>query len=133
MKKILLPIDVSERSLKTINQFKSEYKPEEAEVTLLTVMDAASHFKYGDEYERYRQKRLKELDELSAQLEGYKVNTVVLQGSPGAQIVEYIENNKFDMLIMTRSKRGVLGKLGSVAAYIVNKAPNMDLYILREG
>ncbi len=132
MKKVLLPIDVSERSLKTINRFKEGYTPEEAEATLLTVMEGSSHFKFNDEYERYRQKLLKEMDGLAAQLEGYKVNTVILQGSPGSSIVEYAKNNKFDLLIMTRSKRGVIGKLGSVASYIVRQAPNMNLLILKE-
>ena len=132
MKKVLLPIDVSERSLKTINRFKEGYTPEEAEATLLTVMEGSSHFKFNDEYERYRQKLLKELEDLAAQLEGYKVNTVILQGSPGSSIVEYAKNNKFDLLIMTRSKRGVIGKLGSVASYIVRQAPNMNLLILKE-
>ena len=132
MKKVLLPIDISERSLKTINRFKEGHTPEEAEATLLTVMEGSSHFKFNDEYERYRQKLLKELESLAAQLEGYKVNTVILQGSPGSSIVEYAKNNKFDLLIMTRSKRGVFGKLGSVASYIVGQAPNMNLLILKE-
>ena len=132
MKKVLLPIDISERSLKTINRFKEGHTPEEAEATLLTVMEGSSHFKFNDEYERYRQKLLKELESLAAQLEGYKVNTVILQGSPGSSIVEYAKNNKFDLLIMTRSKRGVIGKLGSVASYIVRQAPNMNLLILKE-
>ena len=132
MKKVLLPIDVSERSLKTINRFKEGHTPEEAEATLLTVMESSSHFKFNDEYERYRQKLLKELEDLAAQMEGYKVSTVILQGSPGSSIVEYAKNNKFDLLIMTRSKRGVIGKLGSVASYIVRQAPNMNLLILKE-
>ena len=132
MQKVLLPIDVSERSLKTINRFKEGYTPEEAEATLLTVMEGSSHFKYGDEFERHRQKRMQELEKMAAQLEGYKVSTVILQGSPGSSIVEYAKNNKFDLLIMTRSKRGVIGKLGSVASYIVRQAPNMNLLILKE-
>ena len=132
MKKVLLPIDISERSLKTINRFKEGHTPEEAEATLLTVMEGSSHFKFNDEYERYRQKLLKELEDMTAQLEGYKVSTVVLQGNPGSCIVDYVKNNKFDLLIMTRSKRGVIGKLGFVASYIVRQAPNMNLLILKE-
>ncbi len=132
MKKVLLPIDVSERSMKTIDAFRREFAPEQAEVTLLTVAETAAHFKYADEYQRYRQKRQKELEALTEHLGEYKVSTVVLQGNPGKEIVEYLQNNKYDMLIMTRSKRGALGKLGSVAAYIVTQAPNLDLLILRE-
>ena len=132
MKKVLLPVDVSGRNLKTLERVKAAYAPDEVQITLLTVVDSAMHFKYDDEYDRYRQKRLRELDELSAQLEGYDVSTVVIQGNPGSKIVEYAEINKFDELIMTRSNRGGLGKLGSVASHIVRQAPNLDLIILRE-
>jgi nucleotide-binding universal stress UspA family protein len=132
MKKILLPVDVSDRNLKTIERAKADFAPDEAKITLLTVVESAMHFKYDDEYERYQQKRRRELESLSEQLEGYDVSTVILQGNPGGQILDYAAHNQFDMLIMTRSKRGGLGKLGSVASRIVNDAPNMDLLILRE-
>ena len=133
MKKILLPVDVSGRNLKTLERVKAEFAPGEVKITLLTVIEGAMHFKYNDEYERHQQKRQRELESLSEQLEGYDVSTVILQGNPSSQILEYAEHNKFDMLIMTRSNRGVLGKLGSVASRIVSEAPNMDLMILREG
>lgn len=132
MTKILLPVDVSARNLKTLDRVKAEFKPDEVQITLLTVIEGAMHFKYDDEYKRHQQKRQRELESLSAQLEGYNVSTVILQGNPSSQILEYAENNKFDMLIMTRSNRGILGKLGSVAAHIVSEAPNMDLMILKE-
>ena len=132
MKKILLPVDVSERNLKTIERVKAEFAPGEAKITLLTVVEGAMHFKYNDEYERAQQKRQRELENLTEQLEGYDVSTVILQGNPSGQILEYAEHNKFDMLIMTRSNRGALGKLGSVAARIVSEAPNLDLMILKE-
>ena len=133
MKKILLPVDVSARNLKTLERVKAEFTPDEAKITLLTVIESDMHFKYKEEYERHQQKRQQELENLSAQLEGYDVSTVILQGNPSSQILEYAEHNKIDMLIMTRSNRGVLGKLGSVASRIVSEAPNMDLMILKEG
>ena len=37
-----------------------------------------------------------------------------------------------DQSIMTRSSRGPLRKLGSVAAYIVRRAPSQDLIIMHE-
>ena len=132
MVKVLLPIDLSDRSLKSIDRFKRDYTPEEAEVTLLTVMDTAMHFKTDVEYERYREKRMIELDVAYAHLEGYKASKVVLRGNPGSKIVDYAETNKFDVLIMTRAKRGALGKMGSVASPVVRQAPNMELLILRE-
>ena len=133
MEKILLPVDASERSLKTFDRVRKAYPPEEAEVTLLMVVDSAMHFRTDDEYERYRQQRVLELDEISAHLDGYQVSKVILKGNPANKIVEYAETNKFDVLIITRSKRGIFGKMGSVATSIVRQAPNLELIILPEG
>lgn len=133
MEKILLPIDASERSLKTFDRVRKAYGPEEAEVTLLMVLDTAMHFRTDSEYERYRRQRIAELDEIAANLEGYPVSKVILKGNPAGKIVEYAETNKFDVLIMTRSKRGAFGKMGSVAANVVRQAPNLELIILPEG
>ena len=133
MVKVLLPIDLSDRSLQSIDRFKRDYTPEEAEVTLLTVVDTAMHFKTDAEYDRYREKRMIELDEIFTNLEGYMASKVILRGNPAGKIVDYAETNKFDVMIITRAKRGALGKMGSVASQIVRQAPNLELLILREG
>ena len=69
MKKVLLPVDISERNRKTLERVKAEFAPGEIKITLLTVMEGAMHFKYHEEYERHQQKRQRELESLSAQLE----------------------------------------------------------------
>lgn len=132
MKKVLLPVDLSDRSLKAIERFKRDHTPEEAEVTLLTVVDSAMHFRTDAEYERYREERMAELDEVFTHLDGYQASKVVLRGNPAGKIVDYAKTNRFDVLIMTRARRGALGKMGSVTAQIVRQAPDLELLILRE-
>jgi nucleotide-binding universal stress UspA family protein len=60
------------------------------------------------------------------------VHTVLLWGSPGPEIVHFAREGKFDALVMTRSTRGPLQKLGSVATYLVRNAQFLDLIIMRE-
>ena len=63
----------------------------------------------------------------------YQVKTQVLLGSaPGVEIVEYAKESGTEMIIMTRSSRGPLRKLGSVATYIVRNASFLDVIVMRE-
>ena len=132
MKKVLLPIDGSDRSRRTIRMLRFLYRPEEVKVILATVV--AREERIESEYIR---KRVKDAsDEIFSaalkQLDGFQVETVLLEGSPGAEIVRFAENNRVDQIIMTRSSRGPLRKLGSVASYIVRRAPSQDLIIMHE-
>ena len=132
MKKILLPIDGSERSVRTIDMLKHTYRPDEAEVTLVMVEFRDERVEVSMIYEKYAEEGKRRLEELAGALEGYQVRTQMLYGSPGPEIVRYAKKEKFDLIMMTRSSRGPLQKLGSVASYIVKKAPDCDLLIMRE-
>ena len=132
MKKILLPIDGSPRSARTIEMLKRTYRPDEVDVTLVMVEFKDERVEMSKIFERYAEEAKHQLDRLAATLEGYQVRTVLLYGTPGPEIVRYAKKEKFDLIMMTRSSRGPLQKLGSVASYIVKKAPDCDLLILRE-
>ena len=132
MKKILLPIDGSKRSTRTIDMLKHSYRPDEAEVTLVMVEFKDERVEMSKVFEKYTEEAKHQLDELAKTLEGYTVHTELLFGSPGPEIIRYAKKEKFDLIMMTRSSRGPLQKLGSVASYIVKKAPDCDLLIMRE-
>lgn len=132
MKKILLPIDGSKRSARTIDMLKHTYRPDEAEITLLMVEFKDERVEMSKIFEKYTEDAKHTLDDLAESLPGYTVQTKLLFGSPGPEIVRYAKQEKFDLIMMTRSSRGPLQKLGSVASYIVKKAPDCDLLIMRE-
>ena len=70
---------------------------------------------------------------MAEMLPGFQVKTQVLLGSaPGVEIVEYAKEIGAEAIIMTRSSRGPLRKLGSVATYIVKNASFLDVYVMRE-
>ncbi len=132
MKKFLLPIDGSPRSLRTIDMLKRTYRPDEAEITLVMVEFKDERVEMSKIFEKYTEDAQRKLDELAASLEGYTVSTKMLFGNPGPEIVRYAQKEGFDLIMMTRSSRGPITKLGSVATYIVKKAPDCDLLIMRE-
>ena len=132
MKRVLLPIDGSDRSRRTIRMLKTLYRPGEVKVILATV--EAREERLESDYIRKRWKDSSDeiFGAVLPQLEGWDVETVLLEGSPGAEIVRYADEGDIDQIIMTRSSRGPLRKLGSVAAYIVRRAPSQDLIIMHE-
>ena len=132
MKRVLLPIDGSDRSRRTIRMLKTLYRPGEVKVILATVVAREERIESDYIRKRWKDSSDEIFGAVLPQLEGWDVETVLLEGSPGAEIVRYAEEGDIDQIIMTRSSRGPLRKLGSVAAYIVRRAPSQDLIIMHE-
>lgn len=133
MKKILLPVDGSSRSLRTVEVAKQLCSPEDSEIIIVKVISAQLYINSMDEIKHNAEKARPELDAVAALLPGYKVKTQVLLGSaPGVEIVEYAKEAGIDTIIMTRSSRGPLRKLGSVATYIVKNALFLNVVVMKE-
>ena len=125
MKKIVLPIDGSARSQRTIAITKQIFHGQDAEITLLMVLPEP---RYTDA----QAERDRATIQANQEFAGWKVKTVLLRGHPGPEIVQYARDHGYDTLVMTRSSRGPLQKLGSVATYIVRNAQFLDLIVMRE-
>ena len=132
MKNVLLPIDGSVRSLRTIDMVKQICDPRQVTVTMVMVLPDQMHIDGQFERERIRRKAEQEMATFAALLEGWTVDTVLLRGNPGPEVVQFAREKGYDTLIMTRSSRGPLQKLGSVATYIVRNAQFLNLIIMRE-
>lgn len=132
MKKLLLPLDGSSRSLRTIDMVKKTFSPDQVSVTILMVLPNPLSMEAQLGIARTDDAALKELDTFIAMLPGYQVTTVLRKGTPGPEIVKFAQEEGFDSLCMTRATRGFLQKMGSVANYIVKNAPFLDLFIMRE-
>ena len=132
MKRVLLPIDGSDRSRRTIRMLKTLYRPGEVKVILATVVAREERLESDYIRKRWKDSSDEIFGAVLPQLEGWDAETVLLEGSPGAEIVRYAQEGNIDQIIMTRSSRGPLRKLGSVAAYIVRRAPSQDLIIMHE-
>ena len=132
MKKVLLPLDGSTRSLRTIEMVKHLYPNRDTEITLLMVLPDQTPFETSMERDRDQQKATQQLTSFAQLLEGWPVKTVLLRGNPGPEIVQFAREKAYYALAMTRSSRGPLRRLGSVAAYVVKNAQFLDLFILRE-
>lgn len=134
-RRILVPIDFSECSLKGLAYAKAFAKQFKSNLVLLHSV----HFQYyvaSDEYARYDLPRLMQQAEKSAReqmrdlvretsWDGVKVETSLQAGHPGQQICECSKESGVDLIVT--STHGTTGfrhiLLGSTAEYVVRHAP----------
>lgn len=134
-KRVLIPIDGSDRSLKAIEFAMELYTPEEAEFHVINVKeDVEDLLSKGNYYGAVRKGR-EYLEDKTRGLKasGYNVEYWVEFGNPGSEILHYADDEDIDVIIMTRStKKGLYKMIGSVANHIVKKAECMVLVVPEE-
>lgn len=131
--KILVPLDGYEKSLHAINWLKKVYTKEEAEVTLVNVVELSTYlpsmspfedipsYDFVELYEISKKRSSETLEEGEKQLEGYHVSKLSLFGQSADMILKTSKDGDFDMIIMTKSSVvGLFRFLGSVATKVVH-------------
>ena len=132
MKKILIPIEETQRSLKAIAYVKKHFTPEEAEIVLLMIDERLGYSIRSD----VENAAIRELDEklnlIAEAFEGYKVTKMSAVGKAGVRITRAVRETGADLIVMTKSsKEDMLNSIGSTAEYVINNAP-CDVIIVSE-
>ncbi|MGV8906873.1 MAG: universal stress protein [Acetobacterium sp.] len=123
MKKILLPIDGSERSMKSIDLIKELYAPGSVKISLITVREDLDTIISEQLLEEAKEATMPDLVKAGNLLQGYEIKKKVVFGNPGEEILNYAEEMKIDIIVMTKSTRtGWLSKIGSVTTHVVKYA-----------
>lgn len=125
MKKLVLPIDGTKRSLQTISWVANNYKPEDVEVTIIMVADTVTELDLKQKYSSAAHYMITTLKRDAKLLEdaGFTVNFEALFGDPGKKVVEYTNKMKTDEIVMTKStKDNWFDSIGSVTNYVVKYA-----------
>jgi nucleotide-binding universal stress UspA family protein len=123
MKKILLPIDGSKRSMKSVELVKSLYAPRSIEITIITVLEDLDDIRSKAELEQAKKELYPMLFEAADQLKEYTVKQRVLSGKAGEEILNYAQENGIDIIFITKStKKGWSSMIGSVAIHVVKYA-----------
>lgn len=133
---VLVPVDRSSQSEKAFDYVLDELQ--EPRITLLHVINPASVFAYGDEFEfdaegyRREERRRREdaermLDEFEeeASARGFEVETVIRTGRPARRILETAEERDVDHVVMGSHGRSGVGRVlfGSVAESVTRRSP----------
>lgn len=122
MKQILLPIDGSKRSIKSIDLVKTLYKPDQVDISIILVREDDGIRSEAD-YSQMKEDTMPFLNEVAGNLEGYNVKKYVRAGDAGEEILKFAESDDTDIIIMTKSTRkGWTQMIGSVTTHVVKYA-----------
>lgn len=130
MKKFLLPIDGSSRSLTAFTYVKNRLNPKDYEIIIMMVDENLRFDASRDEELSSIQSSESKLRELASALPDYQVTTKADFGRAGAKIVKFARENNIDSIIITKStKDDNTNSLGYTAEYIVLHAPCDVLFV----
>ena len=128
MLRVLIPIDGSVRSLKSLELLKEMYAPGDVSVTLIRVCENESHMLARETLAEQKEAALGYLTNLAENLPDYNCACRVAIGSAGEEILRAADEEETDIIIMTRSSsKNVLARIGSVTSYVVKHAICMVL------
>ena len=125
MKRILIPVDGTPRSLLACEEVKQSFSPNAFEIILLMVRESQSLAPdLTDPDEEATREMESRLDEIAADLDKYQVIKKTVAGKPGNRIVECAREMGARMIVMTKStKAGQTNVLGDTASYVIRYAP----------
>ncbi|ACX52680.1 UspA domain protein [Ammonifex degensii KC4] len=135
MRKILVPVDGSENSLRALREgIKLARISGQAKLTILTVVPPVDPtFEYGpwltreqvEEAEKKAAEKILDQAEKVVQEEGYQADRVVLVGDAGQEIADYAAKEGYDLIVMgSRGMSPLKGIfLGSVSTKVIALAP----------
>ncbi|MDQ0148734.1 universal stress protein [Eubacterium multiforme] len=124
-KKILIPIDGSDRSLIALNYLKNNFKPEEVDVVLMHVREIVfiNGMAVSEEVKDAEAIGKKILNNVREKVEGFNCEKEFSFGYAGDEIVRYAEENDVDIILMAKNTRKKFTALvGSVTAHVVKRA-----------
>lgn len=132
-KKILIPLDGTDRSMHSIDYVKDLFKKEDVTITLMHVLEIViiNDMMLSDTVVTNSQKESDALMERAkAQLQGYTVDTYTPFGYAGDEILRKARQDKFDVIVMTKSsKKGLAKMIGSVTRKVLQDTHSLLIIV----
>ncbi len=121
-KRILFPVDFSERCTDAARMVETLAGHFQAEITLLHVLEPLTYNDLPCNASALTQEQLNSY--LTGELKYFDVNRVLLNGDPAPRIAEYAQTNSFDLIMLPTHGYGRFRRLmlGSVAAKVLHDA-----------
>lgn len=124
-KKVLVPIDGTERSMHSLQFIKGIFDPEEVIIEIMNVKELVfvDGISLSEEIKNSEQLGRRILDRASEIMGEYEVKVHFTFGYPGDEIIRKSKEEDFDYIVMTKStKKGLTRMIGSVTANVVKQA-----------
>lgn len=141
--KILVPIDGSKSSQKSLEVAREYGEKLEADLVIFTVVPEMTifeqyptNFEYSLEVDNANKERAKSILEVAKNEFNdykYKVDTLFTVGSPATQIVKFAEKENIDLIIIGNRGLGTFSRtlLGSVSNKVLNHA-NTSVLVVKQ-
>ncbi|MFL0195461.1 universal stress protein [Clostridium sp. WILCCON 0269] len=127
-RKILVPLDGTDRSMHSLDWLKKLFEKDEVQITLMNVVEMfmAKDTIIKDKMYRAEQSSHNVLSKAEKELEGYEVEKYFTFGYADDKILKKAEQDKFDMIVMTRSTKTALDRMiGSVTSKIIKNSKTL--------
>lgn len=124
-RKILVPIDGTERSMHSLEFIKGIFDKDSVEIEIMNVKELVfiDGISLSEEIKNSEALGRKILDKAEEIMEGYDVNVYFTFGYPGDEIIRKAKEDDIDIIVMTKStKKGLTRMIGSVTASVVKQA-----------
>ena len=131
-KKILIPIDGTERSMHSLDFVKSFCKPELVEVTIMNVKELVfvDGLSMSDEIKNSEKIGRELLSKAREILDDYEVKLYFTFGYAGDEIVKKGKEDDIDLIVMTKStKTGFTRMIGSCTSYVLKHTKSKVMII----
>ena len=124
-KKILVPIDGTERSMHSLNFIKENYSPDKVELHIINVKELVfiDGISMSDEIKTSEKNGRELLDKARDVVSEFKTEASFTFGYAGDEIVRHAEELGIDIIVMTKStKKGLTRIIGSCSFYVLKHA-----------
>ncbi|MCI6188370.1 MAG: universal stress protein [Clostridium sp.] len=124
-RKVLVPIDGTERSKRSLEFIKSIFPSDKVELIIMNVKELVfiNGMIIADELTAAKEMGDRILNEALKEVPGYKAETYFTFGYPGDEIVKKAKEDDIDIIVMTKSTRkGLTRMIGSVTINVVKHA-----------
>lgn len=130
--KVLIPLDGTDRSMRSLDLLKDMFPKDKVEVTLMNVKEIVivNGMVASDEVARAQELSQFIVDIGEKQLKGYDIEKCITFGYAAEEILRKSKDENFDMVIMTKStKKGLTRMIGSVTARVVKNTKSIVMIV----
>ena len=124
-RKVLIPIDGTERSMHSLEFVKEIYPKDSVEIILMNVKEIVliNEMIVADEIKFAQELGEEILEAAKEKMKDYKTETYFTFGYPGDEIIKKANEENIGVIVMTKStKRGLTRMIGSVTTNVVKRA-----------
>ncbi len=124
-RKVLIPIDGTERSMHSLEFVKEIFPKDSVEIIIMNIKELVliNEMIVADEIQFAQELGSEILEAAKEKMKGYKTETYFTFGYPGDEIIKKATEENIGIIVMTKStKRGLTRMIGSVTTNVVKRA-----------